>query len=52
VLNYAFLREYFFGGILPLLPSAVGEFVVQVGLIAMMWTLLHYLYKKGIFLRV
>jgi len=52
VLNYGFLREYFFGGLIPLLPPAVAEFVAQAGLIALIWLLLLYLYRRNIFLRV
>ena len=52
VLNYGFLKAYFFGGISQHLSAPVAEFVSQVGLIALGWTLLHYLYKKNIFLRV
>lgn len=52
VLNYGFLKEYFFGGIAQFLSAPVAEFVSQVGLIALGWVLLHYLYRKSIFLRV
>jgi len=52
VLNYGFLKAYFFGGIAPLLPPAVAEFVSQAGLIALIWLLLYFLYRKNIFLRV
>ena len=52
VLNYGFLKEYFFGGVSQFLSAPVAEFVSQVGLIALGWTLLHYLYRKNIFLRV
>lgn len=52
VLNYGFLREYFFGGIARFLPNAMTEFVVQVGLIALGWTFLYGLYRRNVFLRV
>jgi len=52
VLNYEFLKMYFFGGVMKYLSPDVGELVAQVGLIALGWLLLYYLYKKNIFLRV
>ena len=35
-----------------LLPPAVGEFVTQAGMMALIWLFLYWLYRKGIFLRV
>lgn len=52
ILNYGFLKDYFFGGISQFLSTPVAEFTSQVGLIALGWLLLYYLYRKNIFLRV
>ena len=52
VLNYGFLKEYFFGGVSQFLSAPVAEFLGQVGLIALGWALLHWLYRKNIFLRI
>jgi len=52
VLPYEYEKAYFFGGVSKFLSPAVAEFVAQAGLIALGWMLLHYMYKKGIFLRV
>ena len=52
VFNWQFESEYFFGGIASLLPPAVGAFVTQAGMIAIIWSFLYWLYRKGIFLRV
>ena len=52
VFNWQFESQYFFGGIASLLPPAVGEFVTQAGMMALVWLLLYWLYRKGIFLRV
>jgi len=52
ILPYEFEKAYFFGGVSKLLPPAVAELVEQVGLIALGWSLLYYLYKKNVFLRV
>jgi len=52
ILPYEFEKAYFFGGISKYLSPEVAEFVAQVGLIALGWLLLRYLYEKKIFLRV
>ena len=52
ILPYEFEKAYFFGGIAKFLSPPVAEFVSQVGLIALGWLLLLYLYHKKIFLRV
>ena len=52
VLPYGYEKEYFFGGLARYLSPEVAEFVSQVGLIALGWLLLLYLYRKKIFLRV
>ena len=52
VFNWQFESQYFFGGIASLLPPAVGEFVTQAGMMALIWLFLYWLYRKGIFLRV
>jgi predicted acyltransferase len=52
VFNWQFESQYFFGGIASLLPPAVGEFVTQAGMMAIIWLFLYWLYRKGIFLRV
>ncbi len=52
VFNWQFESQYFFGGIASLLPPAVGEFVTQVGMMAIIWFFLYWLYRKGIFLRI
>lgn len=52
VLNYDFLKTYFFGGVMKFLSPEVGEFVAQAGLIALGWLLLKFLYDKKIFLRM
>ena len=52
ILPYEFEKAYFFGGIAKFLSPPVAEFVSQVGLIALGWLLLLYLYRKKIFLRV
>ena len=52
VFNWQFESQYFFGGISSLLPAAVGDFVTQAGMIAIVWLFLFWLYRKNIFLRV
>jgi predicted acyltransferase len=52
VFNWQFESQYFFGGIASLLPPAVGDFVTQAGMMALVWLFLYWLYRKGIFLRV
>ena len=52
ILPYDFEKAYFFGGLSKYLSPPVAEFVSQVGLIALGWLLLRYLYEKKIFLRV
>ena len=52
VFNWQFESQYFFGGIASLLPPAVGDFVMQAGMMAILWLFLYGLYRKGIFLRV
>ena len=52
VLPYEFEKAYFFGGVSKFLSPEVAELVSQVGLIALGWLLLHFLYRRGIFLKV
>ena len=52
VLPYEYEKAYFFGGISKFLSPETAEFVSQAGLIAIGWTLLLYLYRRKIFLRV
>ena len=52
VFNWDFESNYFFGGIAGLFSPAVGAFVTQVGMMALGWLFLYWLYRKGIFLRV
>ena len=52
VFNWQFESQYFFGGISSLLPPAVGDFVTQAGMMALVWLFLLLLYRKGVFLRV
>ena len=52
IFNWQFESQYFFGGIASLLPQAVGDFVTQAGMMAIVWLFLYWLYRKGAFLRV
>lgn len=52
VFNWDFESRYFFGGIASLFPPAVGAFVTQAGMIALVWLFLYWLYRKNVFLRV
>ena len=52
VFNWRFESQYFLGGLASLLPPAVGDFVMQVGMMAIIWLFLYWLYRKGMFFRV
>ena len=52
VFNWQFESQYFFGGIASMLSPAVGDFITQSGMMALVWLFLYWLYRKGIFLRV
>jgi len=52
VFNWQFESQYFFGGICRYLSPEWGALVSQVGMIAIGWLFLLYLYRKGVFLRV
>ena len=52
ILPYEYEKAYFFGGISKCLSPEVAEFVSQVGLIALGWLFLLYLYRRKLFLRV
>ena len=52
VFNWQFESQYFFGGISSLFPAAVGDFVTQAGMIAIVWLFLLWLYRRQIFIRV
>jgi len=52
VFNWNFETEYFFGGISRMLSPELGAFVTQVGMIAIGWLFLYWLYRRNIFIRV
>jgi len=53
VFNYYHLQPFLFGGIMRICPTPVwGEFVGEVCYLALYWTLLYYMYRKEIFLKV
>ena len=52
IFNWDFESAYFFGGICRFLSPEIEAFVTQVGMIAIGWVFLCWLYRKNIFLRV
>ena len=52
VFNTPFALDYFFSGLYKVMPPLVADFFAQAGLIAIVWTLLLFLYRRKIFLRV
>ena len=52
VFNTPFALDYFFSGLYRIMPPMVADFFAQVGLIAIVWTFLLFLYRRTIFLRV
>jgi predicted acyltransferase len=52
VFNTPFALDYFFSGLYKVMPPLVADFFAQAGLIAIVWTLLLFLYRHKIFLRV
>jgi len=52
IINFRSATNFFFGGIIKIVPEAWGPFVSAVGFTAVGWVFLYILYKKKIFLRV
>jgi len=52
IINFRQASGFFFGGFAELLPEAWTPFVEAVGVTAIGWVFLYFLYKKKIFLKV
>ncbi|MCX6301952.1 MAG: DUF5009 domain-containing protein [Bacteroidia bacterium] len=52
IVNFRSASEFFFGGFAELLPEAWAPFVEAVGVTAIGWVFLYFLYRKKIFLKI
>ncbi|MFN8240785.1 MAG: DUF5009 domain-containing protein [Bacteroidales bacterium] len=52
IIGFSHASKFFVGGITKLLPEAWAPFIDGIGITAMAWLFLYFLYKKKIFLKV
>ncbi len=52
IIDFNSTRDFFFGGIVQLVPESVAPLVGAVGYVACVWTFLYFLYRYKIFLKV
>ena len=52
IVDFNSTRDFFFGGIVQLVPESVAPLVGAVGYVACVWTFLYFLYRYKIFLKV
>lgn len=52
IVNVPTITDFFFGGVMRLLPSGWSNLVFSLGYFAICWLLLYFLYKKNCFLKV
>ena len=52
ILRFDSMTDFFFGGIMGLLPEPWSKLVFSLGYFALCWLLLYFLYKKNCFLKV
>lgn len=52
IVNFRDATNFFFGGLVKVLPENWGELINGIGITAVAWVFLYFLYKKKIFLKV
>ena len=52
IINFNSAARFFFGGFAEILPGAWTEFILGIGVTAIGWLFLYFLYRKKIFLKV
>lgn len=52
ILRFDSMTDFFFGGVMGLLPESWSKLVFSLGYFALCWLLLYFLYRKNCFLKV
>jgi len=52
IVGFEKTNKYFFGGLANLFPAPWSTFVIDLGMLVVVWTFLYFLYRRKIFLKV
>ncbi|MGE0020313.1 MAG: acyltransferase family protein [Draconibacterium sp.] len=52
IIDFNSTRDFFFGGIVQLVPESIAPLIGAIGYVACVWTFLYFLYRYKIFLKV
>jgi len=52
IINFRAATKFFFGGLIDIMPKTWTELIGGIGITAVAWVFLYFLYKKKIFLKI
>jgi len=52
IIDFKNMRDFFFGGIMNVVPESISPLIGSIGYVACVWLFLYFLYRKRIFLKV